>query len=598
MLNLKFKIQDLGLFRLKKLWIGYTLFLFFFYPLTTQAQRSKKAQPQVSEEYKQAQAEAAFIEGEKYFMLEDYSKALFFFQKTAELIPGNAGVHFKIAETLAKSNTPQDINMAVASAEQSIKFEKKNKYYYQLLAGLYASQQNFLKAAATIETLLNEVSGEEENLFDQAAYLVYANKPDDAVKIYNKAENIFGVNETSSLQKQRIFLEVGKVNEAIKEAEKLIQAFPEEPQYVMAFAEMLNQNGERTRAIQYLENFDKQNPGNGNAKMLLSALYKENGEADRGNALLIDVFDDANVDVTGKLLVIGALSAEIEQARKANTPNTALEDFTVKLFQKLEMNEPTNADVSLLGANLYITIEKNKEAKQYYRKAVKNGASGFEPWQNLLVLESQDNQFDSLIIHSEEGLELFPNQAMLYYFNGFGHLRKKHFSDAAISLEQAKKLSTDNKKFVSEISGMLGDAYNASRQYEKSDLAYEEALAINPDYDYVLNNYSYFLSLRNDKLEKAEAMSAKLTKQFPDNVTYLDTYGWVLYTRTKYKEAKKVFEKITSAGNANATHLEHYGDTLYQLGDLEGAVKQWEKAKSLNANSEALNKKITNRKLN
>jgi predicted Zn-dependent protease len=113
----------------------------------------------------------------------------------------------------------------------------------------------------------------------------------------------------------------------------------------------------------------------------------------------------------------------------------------------------------------------------------------------------------------------------------------------------------------------------------------------------VLNQYSYFLALRKQNLEKAEKMAALLVKNNPDNPTFLDTYAWVLYMREKYKDAKKIIERAVNSGNANATHLEHYGDILYQLGEIDAAVKQWERARGLNANSETLNKKIANRKI-
>jgi tetratricopeptide (TPR) repeat protein len=393
-------------------------------------------------------------------------------------------------------------------------------------------------------------------------------------------------------------LDAGRINEAVQEAERLILAFPDEPQYTMALSDMLSRNNRQAEAIQKLEQFNTDNPGHGNVAMLLSALYKENGQQEKGNALLLDVFNDQDVDINNKLLVLGTLSTEIRVAREKNSADQALEDFTIQLFRKLEMSNPENEKVSAVGADLFLIIKKNDEARKYFRKSIQQGATGFEAWQNLLVLESQDNQYDSLIVHSEEGMELFPNQALLYYFNGFGHLRKRHFQEAAYSLEQAKKLSTGNNNMLGEINGMLGDAYNSTRQYLKSDKAYEDALAINPNNDFVLNNYSYFLSLRKEKLDAAEVMAGRLFKLHPDNATYLDTYAWVLYVREKYKEAKKVMEKAISISQLNATHFEHFGDILYKLGDVDGAVKQWEKARTLTSDNETLNKKIANRKLN
>jgi Tfp pilus assembly protein PilF len=148
------------------------------------------------------------------------------------------------------------------------------------------------------------------------------------------------------------------------------------------------------------------------------------------------------------------------------------------------------------------------------------------------------------------------------------------------------------------VNGILGDAYHAVGEFEKSNSAYEEALSYNPNNDVVLNNYSYYLSLRKVNLEKAEKMSTLLVKNNPDNATYLDTHAWVLYAREKYREAKKVIEKAISTGMANATHFEHYGDILFKLGETAQAVQQWEKARTmLSTSNETLNKKIANRKL-
>ena len=95
----------------------------------------------------------------------------------------------------------------------------------------------------------------------------------------------------------------------------------------------------------------------------------------------------------------------------------------------------------------------------------------------------------------------------------------------------------------------------------------------------MLNNYSYYLALRKENLDKADKMSALLIKLFPENGNYLDTRAWVLFAEEKYKEARKVIEKVIEGEHVSATHLEHYGDILFQLGEVDLAVKQWQKAR-------------------
>lgn len=561
-------------------------------------QRKKKsADDAQASGIKLREAEFYFTEGEKFFILEDYAKALLYYQRTLEITPENATVHYKVAEVLAQGNKQEDLLKASLSIENALKLEKKNKYFYLLAANIYNSMTAFDKAAGIYEAMIKEIKGTDEYLYELAAVYQYANKFEDAIKTYNRAENILGINEISSIQKLRLYLELGKTKEGIAEGEKLINAFPDEERFIMGFAEVLSQKGLRSDAIKYLEKFTSLNPDSGSVKMLLAGLYRDNNQEQKARPMLLSLFDDNSIELGSKLIILGAYNTELNQNKIKNISDPEKENFALSLFEKLEKGNPSDPNVHILGGDLYLSTGKNREAQSEYLKAIESGDVNFEVWENLLYLETQLEQFDNVIKHSDNALEMFPNQYMIHYFNGYAHLRQRHYPEAIVSLEQAKKLAASNPKLIGELNSMLGDAYNATKAYDKSDKAYDEALAINPNNDGVLNNYSYYLALRKTNLEKAEKMSSLLVKNNPDNPTFLDTYAWVLYARQKYKEARKVIERAITTGNANATHFEHYGDILFQLGDVTSAVQQWEKARGLNANSEILNKKIANRKI-
>jgi tetratricopeptide (TPR) repeat protein len=559
------------------------------------AQRRKPVELK-SDGARQRESEFVFTEGQKFFVLEDYSKALLYFQKAVELTPENATIHYKIAEVWAKGAKDEDQQQAAISIENALRLEKKNKYFYLLASTIYASLNNFDKATAALENMMREVSGTEEHLFELAALYIYGKREDDALKTYNRAESILGINEISSLQKQRIYLDKGKISDALAEGEKLATAFPEEPKFMMGYAELLAQTGDRTKAISVLEKYVQETDEAGSVKMLLAGLYRDNGQQEQSQRYVLEVIEDPQINLDSKLLMVSTYSASL--AKKAGSPNPALEKFALNLIEKLEASYPADANVSIVGGDLYMALGRDEEALTKYRHAIHNGTGNYEAWQNLLYLESQSNQLDSLVVHSEQGLELFPNQGMIYYFNGFGLLKKKKYREAAYSFEQAKKLSTSNPAFVSDLNTMLGDCYNGSKDYAKSDQAYEEALAFNPANDIVLNNYSYYLALRKENLDKAEKMASQLVKAFPTNSSYLDTYAWVLFAQEKFKDARKVIEKVVQGAQVSSTHWEHYGDILFKLGEVDNAVKQWQKARETGADQTRLDKKISNRRLN
>lgn len=570
--------------------------LMAFFPDAT-AQKKKRGDD-ASQGIRLREAEFFFTEGEKFFILEDYAKALVYYQRALDINPDNGTIHYKVAEVLSRSEKQDDLLKATVSIEQALKLERENKYFYLLAATIYNSLGRFDKAAQAYETMIDEVKGTEEYLYEVAAVYQYAGKPDDAIKAYNRAEAFFGVSEVSSIQKLKLYFDAGKTSEGLAEGEKLIKAFPSEDSYIMAFTEVISKKGMQQEAIRYLENFLKDNPESGEVKMLLAGFLRDTGQEERARPYLLTLFDDPAIELTSKLIVLGAYNAELNQNKTSKTPDPDKEAFATRLYEKLKDGYPGNPSVHIIGGDLYLSTGKNREAQNAYLQAVETGAGvTFEVYENLLFLEVKLEQWDQVITHAEEALEVYPNQAVIHFFNGLAHLRKRHYPEAIQSMEQARRLSGSNQALAAQINSQLGEAYHATNQYAKSDKAFEEALALSPNNATVLNNYSYYLALRKENLEKAEKMSATLIKIHPENPTFLDTYAWVLFTREKYREARKIIERAIGTGKATATHFDHYGDILYKLGDVDGAVRQWEKARGLNANSETLNKKIANRKI-
>lgn len=583
--------------------IALSLFLLLgALPGQAQRDRRKKDTPDAAmNDLRAREAEATFTDGMKYFILEDYAKALGAFQRVIEIKPDEAMVHYKIAEIYTKGTGPDDMGRAAASIETALKLDKKNKHFYMLAAKIYEAQNNFPKAEEILETLTRDIDPYGDHLFELAAIYQYDRKPDEAIKTYNRAEAVFGMNEVSSLQKQKIYFDLGKTDQAIAEGEKLMNAFPDEERYVIGISENLAQKGLTKKAIEYLEKYSAGHPEGGASKILLAGLYRDSGREKESRDLIRQAVADPSVDLSSKLIVVQTYTAQIAQNAARKVTDNDLPEFVTALYQQLRRQYPDDPNVYIAGGNLYISLRQKDEAEKAFLSAIQHGSASFEAWQNLLALEAEGGKFDSLVFHSEQGMEIFPNQAILYYFNGYGHLSTRRYREAASSLERAKKLSSANADLLHDINGMLGDAYNGTRDFAKSDQAYEAALAHKPNDPFILNNYSYYLSLRREHLEKAERMSSQVIRDFPDNATYLDTHAWVLYSRDKFKEARKVMEHALTLPGTSSVHYEHYGDILFQLGEVDGAVKQWEKGKSMATDRETLDRlgrKIGNRRPN
>ena len=126
---------------------------------------------------------------------------------------------------------------------------------------------------------------------------------------------------------------------------------------------------------------------------------------------------------------------------------------------------------------------------------------------------------------------------------------------------------------------MLGDNSQTTGDYKTALRHDEKAMKYDTTNAVIYNNYSYYLSLRNERLDKALQMAEKANRLSPGNPTYLDTYAWVLYQLGRYEEARAQIKQAVSLDRTNNKELFiHYGDILYKLNDPFMASFYWKKA--------------------
>lgn len=532
-------------------------------------------------------AEYFLAEAEKYFILEDYAKAFVLYQKSLEYDQDNATAYFKISKIYQNS---EEYDKSLSNALKAVSLDKKNKYFYLQVAEIYSEQNNYSAAIDTYKDMFANCKDTDEYLFELAALYIYQEQYDKAIEVYNDIERIYGINEQVVRQKQKLYIQEGNLDGAVEEGEKLIKAFPDEASYIISLAEILVSNDQEINAIRYLEDFLKeQNEDDPSVKLMLSELYKNQGNIEKSRQYLRDAFSNPELDLKPKLKVIGKYLSKL--------PNSDIQALCDDLIRRLIETHSDNPDVFAVAGDFHMKVGDKEKAKEMYEKAIDAGSNSFNIWYNLIQLASTSGDYDGVIKYAEQALEYYPNQPEIYFFLGNGHMLKKQYEDAVEIFETGKNLIADNDELKSMFNAQLGDAYNYTKEYDKSDAAYEAVLEYNPNNDHVLNNYSYFLSLRKDKLDLAEKMSTKLIKRNPENATFLDTHAWVLYMNGNFKEARHYIEKAIAIGDVSGTVIEHYGDILFKLGMVDSAVKQWQKAKGMDETSELIDKKIADRKL-
>ncbi|MFY9309904.1 MAG: tetratricopeptide repeat protein [Bacteroidia bacterium] len=535
------------------------------------------------------------IEFERYFfdanrekILGNYSQAESLLVQALHVYPGSSAATYELATIYAFRNNRKQ---ALAFSKKAAQMEPKNIWYQMLYIDCLKENKMMDDAISVYQKLIKEYPDRLELYYELANLYIYKSKPSDAIKVYDKVEAMTGVSEDATLQKFKIYKAINNYEKALVEIQKLIKVFPKEAKYYGILGELYLDNGENEKAYAAYTDLQKVDPENPYVHLSLADYYRKLKQNDKSFNEIKAAFRSKDLDIDTKVKIL----LSYYNITESYTELRADAEELCKIL--VDVHSDDAKAFSIYGDFLY--RDRNfEEARVQFRKAIALDKEKYALWDALLRIESELNDFSAMEKESKETIELFPNQYLPYFFNGVSNIQLKNYQQAVDVLNAGLEYVFGNEPLLSQFYANIGDAQNQLKNYAASDSAYTKALEIDGDNTYVLNNYAYYLSLRNSDLAKAEAMSKKSNELEPNNSSYQDTYGWILYQMKKYDDAKVWIGKaLETGGKSNGTLLEHYGDVLYKLGETEEALKYWSEAKKAGSTTELIDKKIADKKL-
>jgi tetratricopeptide (TPR) repeat protein len=527
-----------------------------------------------------------FFEANKNFLNANYDLALGLFNNCLKIDSTSAVVHYKLASIFLFK---KELQLAEHHAERSVYFNNSNVWYLYLAGNIYTQNGNIVKAKEAFNRLIQIDPGQLDFYLNLADVYIKDNDIKGAIGVYTNIESLFGISEIISLQKHKLYLASKNNKAALNELINLAEANPGTVEYQRMVGDFYLQINNIDDAIiiynKILINF----PNDGFSHVGLAECYRKKGDIEKSFIEIKIAFKSEEIPSDVKFNMLLSLIQNAGENAEIQKAAYDLTEILVKMY-------PEDADLNTIYANFLLQKGQLKEAQELLIKVVTIRKDKYAVWEQLILLDNQFQQWDLVFTHSSEALKYFPNQSFLYFFNGFSSFQLKDYEHAIKSLSFGYKLITKDDPLVMDYLTFLGESYYKLGNKDEAYQQFDDILKIDSENIMVLNNYAYYLSLDNEKLEKAEKMSKiTITKQ-PNSSTYLDTYAWILFKMNRNAEALVYIEKaIANDTLVSDVVLEHYGDILYRNERVNDAVNQWIKAKLLGEGSGLLEKKILGR---
>ena len=536
----------------------------------------------------------------QYFYLEaltqeelgNFPEAFDLYRHCLEIDSLASETHYAISGFYSQINKD---SLALWHLRKANSLDPKNDEFAERLGQYYLSQ-NMIEEGTRVYERLADMCRDRSDFLDILAR-IYQYKKDypKMLETLNRIEVVEGESENLTLSKMQVYSSMGDEKGAYEELLRLVKRHPNDLNYKVMMGNWLLANSRKDEALKAYKAVLKEEPGNPEAQMSLMDYYRATGNDEEADTLLYQILENPETEAQTRISLMRQVVADNEQGGGDSTRILNIFSRILSLPQQTsDMAEmhvaymnfkhmPTDSILS--GLNRVLAINPENIGARLQR----------------LDIMWRDTIDEKVIAECEKAIDYTPEETALYYYLGLAKYLNK---DDAGALKALRKGATTIKEdtpmeISSRIYMISGDILHSMNLPEEAYAAYDSCLNINPDEISCLNNYAYYLSEENRDLKRAEQMSYKTIKAEPENVSYLDTYAWILYMQKRYEEARIYIDQAlkNDSSQTSSVIFEHAGDIYIRLGLKSDANNYWQKAiDSGSDNATEIKKKIARTK--
>ena len=448
---------------MNKKWYAIVTFCVLISSFGTQAQVETDSLLTVSNDSTHVKFQTHFYEALKQKALENYSKAIDALVICNSLNPTESAVFHELGTNYFKLKQFENSEFNFLKA---IALDSGNFWYKESLYHLYIDQNRFEEAIIALQPLLLLHPDYKQDLVN--LYLE-AGRYDDALTVLDDLDKTLGVTASRDIIRKELYDLSGDENKRITHLKKRLQETPEEPINFLNLIYAYSKLDKKTEAFEAAKAFLKRHP---KSHLVHVALYK----------FYLDAEDYEKAIASMKIVTTSTVVVPSLKVKVLNDFMSFITEFPEYESALLEVTNTVSANTSsrsdLEWADYYYNQKAYLKAIFSYEKALEYDSNNFTIIKNLALLYLETNQFETAALFTNNQMELYPSQPILYLVNGTANRQLNNLDLAIERLTMGLDYIYDNKKLQHDFYRQLSVAYKLQDNIVESEAFTKKAMAL------------------------------------------------------------------------------------------------------------------------
>ncbi|NNE45214.1 MAG: tetratricopeptide repeat protein, partial [Rhodothermales bacterium] len=487
-----------------------------------------------------SRATRLYVRGLTLSLTGDHDRAVTLFAEAARFAPTEPAVYLSLSESHAALG---DLDAALLYAQRAAGLDS-GVQYIRHLARIQVLSGNLSAAEKTYEQLVHDNPQNADAVFEMARLKVRLGHESEAAESFERLIRLLGDDR---LLRTRLLQLYGRLQDG-EGVERTLRALTEldvdNARYHLMLSDFLVRNDRDAEAIVVLETALRSIPDNLDIVSELGTLHRRSGRIATADSLTARV-----TDIDG--LSANQIAERAERLYMRAIVDSASDSLASDILTRgLEIDPSHFGMLTMLGDLRYRSRDFG-EAAGLLSRALAVDPRNADVWLQTTLAFLSDDQPREAARTGEEAILLFPGRVDLIETTAHSHLVVYNNTRAIELYHTAVELLSDDELWsaglAAEAHASLGFLYSRRSIYDKSDHHYRTALKIDSVHVFALNNFAYSLSSRGENLDEALVLAQQAISIDPDNPSFQDTLGWILFLLDRPAEAREWVQRAVDA---------------------------------------------------